>query len=105
MAAQREPDVNPHLAALRADMTRLLGPIEGRKVPLAQVNAAWRACSGADVPFDLMKYQTCSKRKSVGLRQLLMCIPETVELVTAPGPNARHPDVEWVVLRVIAPYS
>ena len=100
MADQHEPDVDPHLAALRADMTRLLGQIEGRKVPLAQVNAAWRACSGPDVPFDLMKYQMCSKRRSAGLRQLLMCIPETVELVTAPGPHARlgHPDVEWVVL-------
>ena len=70
-------------------------------VPLTQVNAAWKTCIGSE--FDLKKYQTrmCSRRQKRGLKQLLMCIPDTVNIVTAPGPNGRSA-VEWAVLIDVA---
>ena len=88
------------LQALRVDMTRLLQQLEGRKVPLAQVNAAWKLRIGPE--FDLKKYQMCKgKRRALGLRQLLMRIPDTVNIVTAPGPNLKTA-VEWAVLIDVA---
>ena len=102
-AADR-PYVDPLLQALREDIRQLLGPLEGRKVPLTQVHAAWKKRIGPDAVFDLMKYQKCiSRRKNLGLRQLLMCIPDTVNIVKAPV-NARKPDVtvEWAVLIDVA---
>jgi hypothetical protein len=92
--------VDPRLQALREDMRRLLGPLAGQKVKLTQVTAAWRECIGSDAVFDLWKYQeSATKRNKLGLRDLLMRIPDTVKIMTAPA-NARKPGVkvEWAVL-------
>ena len=100
-AADR-PYVDPLLQALREDIRQLLGPLEGRKVPLTQVHAAWKKRIGPDAVFDLMKYQKCiSRRKNLGLRQLLMRIPDTVNIVTAACPNGKTA-VEWAVLIDVA---
>ena len=94
-----QPYVDP-LQELRVDMRRLLGQLEGRKVPLSQVNAEWKRL--IDPEFDLKKYQMRKgKRQQRGLRQLLQCIPDTVNIVTALGPYARTV-VEWAVLIDVA---
>ena len=94
-----QPYVDP-LQELRVDMRRLLGQLEGRKVPLSQVNAEWKRL--IDPEFDLKKYQMRKgKRQQRGLRQLLQCIPDTVNIVPALGPNARSV-VEWAVLIDVA---
>jgi hypothetical protein len=101
-SAADEPYVDPLLQALRVDMRQLLGQLDGRKVPLTQVNAAWDKRIGTDPAFDLMKYQKhISRRKNLGLRQLLMSIPDTVNIVTAAGPNGKTA-VEWAVLIDVA---
>ena len=103
-SAADQPYVDPLLQALRVDMRRLLGQLEGRKVPLTLVSAAWNKRIGTDAAFDLMKYQKCiSRRKNLGLRQLLMRIPDTVKIMTAPA-NARNPHgtVDWAVLINVA---
>ena len=98
-SAADQPYVDP-LQALRVDMRRLLEQLEGRKVPLAQVNAAWKQRIGPE--FDLKKYQTCKgKKQGLGLKQLLMRIRDTVNIVTAPGPNGKTA-VEWAVLIDVA---
>jgi len=96
--------VDPRLQALREDMRRLLGPLAGQKVKLTQVTAAWRECIGSDAVFDLWKYQeSATKRNKLGLRDLLMRIPDTVKIMTAPA-NARNPHgtVDWAVLIDVA---
>ena len=101
-SAADQPYVDPLLQALRVDMRRLLGQLEGRKVPLTLVSAAWNKRIGTDAAFDLMKYQKCiSRRKNLGLRQLLMRIPDTVNIVTAACPNGKTA-VEWAVLIDVA---
>ena len=66
-SAADQPYVDPLLQKLREDMRDLLGQLEGRKVPLTLVSAAWNKRIGTDAAFDLMKYQKCiSRRKKSG---------------------------------------
>ena len=101
--AADQPYVDPLLQMLRVDMRRLLGQLEGQKVKLAQVAAAWQKCIGPAAVFDVRKYQKTSRSNRQGLRELLSRIPDTVKIERAPA-NARNPHgtVDWAVLINVA---
>ena len=105
--AADQPYVDPLLQKLREDMRDLLGQLEGQKVKLTELTAAWKnwkKCIGPDAAFDVLKYQKpTSKRNRQGLRELLMCIPDTVNIERAPA-NTRKPHVtvDWAVLIDVA---
>jgi hypothetical protein len=100
--AAGQPYVDPLLEMLREDMRRLLGQLEGQKVKLTEVAAAWKNWKqgiGPDAVFDIKKYQSTSRSNRKKLTELLMCIPDTVNIEKAPA-NARTTAVmvAWAVL-------
>ena len=104
-----QPYVEPRLQALREDMRRLLGQLEGQKVKLTEVTSAWKKWKkgiGPDAAFDVKKYQkstSTSRSNRQGLTELLMCIPDTVNIEMAPA-NASKTAVmvAWAVLINVA---